>query len=203
MMSLCFIADAAVATATKNAIKMKEPQWMRAEDSALVTSGLTVSVTPNTRDEVLTRPASVHVHVKGACIALMSACIALMSVSVGLFLTSAKVEETPTRFRTEVTFVPHQTDKSTRIRHGDAKRLPGSAARGPSRPKQQRKFLLFSERKERKEGRGGIDNTKTENGHSDDGSFSAALASLLICSVDYQHTHTHKQTQPHTHASHP
>lgn len=52
-------------------------------------------------------------------------------------------------------------------------------------------------RRERKEGRWGIDITKRENGHSYDGTFSAALASCLICSVDDQHTNTHTQ------ASHP
>lgn len=43
MMSLGFIADAAFA----NAIQIKEPQWMRDKDSALITSRLTVRVISN------------------------------------------------------------------------------------------------------------------------------------------------------------
>lgn len=52
-------------------------------------------------------------------------------------------------------------------------------------------------RRERKEGRWGLDITKRENGHSYDGTFSAAFASFLIRSVDDQHTNTYTQ------ASHP
>lgn len=52
-------------------------------------------------------------------------------------------------------------------------------------------------RRERNEGRWGIDITKRENGRSYDETFSAALASFLICSVDDQHTNTYTQ------ASHP
>lgn len=93
MMPQCFIADAAVAKATKNTTKPMEPQWMRDKDSARVTSGLTVQQT--TPDQLRRDEAGVHPRAR----AKRPSADRNAQVGGGSLLTSVELEETLTRLR--------------------------------------------------------------------------------------------------------